>query len=401
MCVKGELMKKEKKLVTLILTLVMVLGLFGSVATGAKELPGTTPANPVIKLKKVNNGTSIKVNISATKYAAGYEVYFRYTKSNSLYSGYGTARESVNIQKPMTDEDKKYYKEEPESYRPKYVYSSVSDDDYKLYHTIEKDGTKSRSITISNLPVGTYSVKVRAYNIYGDSKYYSDYVEKSITLKMSSGAGEGYKKTYDFASLKKGDTFKFGAYEQDNNLTNGMEPIEWIVLSKTKSKMLVVSKYILDSGVAYNNTKNSWGEIQYSYWENSTLREWLNKKFYKTAFNKNEQKLIKTTKLDNYDNPYTKAKAGEDTKDKIFILSLIEATDKKYGFKEDYSVADPKRTVESTEYASVISSGFWYLRSQNSLVERNGAINLYDYDFSGWMYAGGYVGIRPAMVISL
>ena len=393
-------MKFKKKLLSVMLATVMILGILGNVAAGAKELPGTTPANPVIKLKRVNNGNSIKITINATKNAAGYEVYLRYTKGNSLYSGYGMARESVSVEKPLTDEEKKYYKEYPDEYRAEYIYLNLTDKEYKLYQTIEKDGTKNRSVTISNLPVGEYSVKVRAFNRYGDSLYYSDYTEKNINIKMSSGAGKGYKETYDFSNLKKGDTFKFGAYEQDNNLTNGMEPIEWIVLSKTKSKMLVVSKYILDSGIGYNNERDTYGTVKYSDWENCSLRKWLNKKFYKTAFNKNEQKLIKTTKLDNYDNPYTKAKAGEDTKDKIFILSLMEVTDKKYGFKEDYSKSDSKRTVEGTEYANLFSWGYWYLLTQSAVVDKDGVIS-FDYFFEDWMYGGGYIGIRPAMVISL
>ena len=31
--------------------------------------------------------------------------------------------------------------------------------------------------------------------------------------------------------LKKGDIVVFGSYEQDNNPTNGQEPIEWIILA--------------------------------------------------------------------------------------------------------------------------------------------------------------------------
>ena len=32
-----------------------------------------------------------------------------------------------------------------------------------------------------------------------------------------------------------GDTVVFGSYEQDNDLTNGQEPLEWIVL-KTEER---------------------------------------------------------------------------------------------------------------------------------------------------------------------
>ena len=44
-----------------------------------------------------------------------------------------------------------------------------------------------------------------------------------------------------------GSIFIFGTYEQDNDTTNGKEPIEWIILDKRDDGSLVLmSKYALD-----------------------------------------------------------------------------------------------------------------------------------------------------------
>ena len=51
----------------------------------------------------------------------------------------------------------------------------------------------------------------------------------------------------DFSLISKGDYFTFGAYEQDNNLANGPEPIEWIVLAKEEKKILIISRYGIDA----------------------------------------------------------------------------------------------------------------------------------------------------------
>ena len=83
-----------------------------------------------------------------------------------------------------------------------------------------------------------------------------------------------------------GDTVFIGKYEQDNDLTNGKEPIEWIVLKKTDDKRaLLISKYALDRkqfNVSDSNVD----------WTSSSLYKWLNGEFMDEAFGKNEKSLI-------------------------------------------------------------------------------------------------------------
>ena len=80
--------------------------------------------------------------------------------------------------------------------------------------------------------------------------------------------------------LYVGDEFTLGTYEQDNNLDNGAEDIEWIVLEKTgDNEYLCISKYVLDAQFFGKDNL----EIR-NRWSTSYLREWLNNSFYNTAF---------------------------------------------------------------------------------------------------------------------
>ena len=202
---------------------------------------------------------------------------------------------------------------------------------------------------------------------------------------------------------------KFGSYEQDADFKNGMEPIEWIVLSKTKSEIFVVSKYLLDI-VPYNFDPAS--DYMGTTWEKCSLRKWLNENFYNAAFNAEEKKLIKSTTVENYDNGVDGTKAGEDTIDKIFLLSMDDLVNKKYGFDKDYTKKDKNRTCYPTKYcAARLSSGenetkttdpLWYfLRTPADYYWSAVSVG-----FEGEVNPKGYqaswpLGDRPAMVISI
>ena len=63
-----------------------------------------------------------------------------------------------------------------------------------------------------------------------------------------------------------GDIITFGRYEQDNNMKNGPEGIEWIVLEVQEGKAFLVSRCGLDM-IQYH-TKNA--EIT---WEECSIRQ--------------------------------------------------------------------------------------------------------------------------------
>ena len=115
------------------------------------------------------------------------------------------------------------------------------------------------------------------------------------------------------------DTVTFGSYPQSDTNGNKKEPIKWIVLEKDEinHKALLLSKYILDCQ-CYNEN------FGYVTWENCTLRRWLNNTFYNNAFSSIEQNKIQTTNVINNNNILYNINGGNETYDKLFLLSIDE-----------------------------------------------------------------------------
>ena len=89
-------------------------------------------------------------------------------------------------------------------------------------------------------------------------------------------------------------------------------------------------------------------------WETCTLRTWLNEDFYTTAFSKKERGYIAETLVKNEDNPEYGTVGGNDTRDKVFLLSIGEATTY---FDPDPDAYGPARRAKVTEYAK--AQGGW------------------------------------------
>ncbi len=135
------------------------------------------------------------------------------------------------------------------------------------------------------------------------------------------------------------DIVLFGHYEQDNDISNGKEIIEWIVLDVQEDQALLLSKHGLDK-MDYG-TRNAG-----TAWEKSVVRKWLNKNFLNEAFTAEEQKAILMTNVDNskkQGNSEWKTKGGKNTKDKLFLLSYHEAF-------EQYFTSDEERLCTPTDY---------------------------------------------------
>lgn len=79
----------------------------------------------------------------------------------------------------------------------------------------------------------------------------------------------------DYSDYHVGDIIVFGTYEQDGNLENGAEPIEWIVINETDDDLLLMSKYILDA-MAYKSIDDK------TSWKTSELRRFLVGEFYES-----------------------------------------------------------------------------------------------------------------------
>ena len=88
-----------------------------------------------------------------------------------------------------------------------------------------------------------------------------------------------------FTDVSIGDTIAFGRFEQDNDISNGPEKIEWIVLNQDGDTFLVISKYVLDCQ-RYNQ---AWEDVNYL---TCSLGTWLNGPFLENAFTEAEQAEI-------------------------------------------------------------------------------------------------------------
>lgn len=350
-----------------VLIMVFVLSLIFEVPYGV-HAEGNTGAKPQFSLKKINNGTGVRITIQPFTYANRYNILI--TKANNAYSSYICQ-------------------------------------DVEHNHNIgelKENGNEKRTYTIKGLPKGTYSIAVEAVPKTGILLIRSE--EKKVKI---SAPKEVEKKTkqYDFSKAKVGDIITFGSYEQDDDMNNGQEDIEWIVLGKTKKDIFVISKYILDT-VPYHN------EWEDTTWEKCTLRKWLNKVFYNTAFTKDEQAMIKKTALKNSKDE-NDTKGGKDTKDRIYLLSTQDILDSKYGFSDSINQKDINKRTAPTEFALVQGTetedkttsegkngGWWWLRTPGNSsnmaasVSGDGSVNAF-----GTGVFSSLIGVRPVMHISL
>ncbi len=120
-----------------------------------------------------------------------------------------------------------------------------------------------------------------------------------------------YKALYpQMADAAVGETFLWGAFEQNGDPSDGAEDIEWIVLKEEDGKKLVLAKNIL--GTVCFDAKD------YAVWNQCLLRMWMNNDFYNNAFTKEERACISLKTIDN--------SLGGDTQDYVFALSEEEAS---------------------------------------------------------------------------
>ncbi len=193
-----------------------------------------------------------------------------------------------------------------------------------------------------------------------------------------------------------GDSVYFGSYWQTGKKED-MEAIEWRVLAKEDNKILVISQYILEEE-PYDEQKS-----ENVTWETCTLRGWLNSTFFHIAFCADERSMILSSKVTADKNPdYDDIDPGNDTTDKVFLLSISET--------EKYFYWAYKRKCDMTDHVCAQQFyyykinghpyGTWVLRTPGvyscASVSTDGLINSSGrYD----LYASS--GIRPAMWISL
>jgi len=196
--------------------------------------------------------------------------------------------------------------------------------------TLVLSSTKKGSITI---PDGNYT-KIILYVDLPEGKLINKGTFKSVhnglvaanssTHIIVKAADKAYHSLKNEDQVKLGDIICFGSYEQDNNLKNGSEGIEWYVLAKKGNMLQVISCRALKFK-DYEDDAGYWDSIP--DWNRCSVRNWLNNEFYTEAFNEQDALHIATTRFVEYakyaDEVYS-GYYGYTTNDKVFLLSKQE-----------------------------------------------------------------------------
>lgn len=280
--------------------------------------------------------------------------------------------------------------------------SLIDSGDYEAAYTLLEEIGNSDAIASDKYDRATKLIDSGDYEaayLLLDGLAYKDSSEKLQSIKP-------YLHQFLLSKASVGDNIFFGSYEQDGDSSNGKEDIEWLVLAKENGKLLVISKYALDSQ-PYNPDSQPYNLLRtypttYTTWGECSLRAWMNGAFLNNAFSADEQSKIVTASSSADKNPIYSTHPGFATTDKVFLLSITEA--------EKYFSSDSARQCKSTKYA--IANGayvdddngncWWWLRSpgayQNdaAYVDHDGSVVCY-----GNYVDNDYVCVRPALWIDL
>ncbi|MCR4925637.1 MAG: DUF6273 domain-containing protein [Clostridiales bacterium] len=244
---------------------------------------------------------------------------------------------------------------------------------------------KGSAVTVDE----SVSITVGAFTYYkgSDNCWYAKLAENAY--------GSGYTYSDESTVGQGGTSYKYFK----------VEPIKWRVLTDNYSgKKLLLAESIL-IGKRYAASSNNYA--------NSEIRAWLNDGFLNAAFISSQQSAIATTTVDNSAASTTDSGgsitqatsyACENTSDKIFLLSELEATTSAYGFDVyDAEGGGNARIRKTTDYAKASGaqqSGWWWLRSP---CDSSGDVR----DVNGWgntenlntvSHSGG--GVVPALSVN-
>lgn len=209
---------------------------------------------------------------------------------------------------------------------------------------------------------GKYEEAIVAFEAMGDYKDSAEYAEKA-------------KKAYldeNLSSIEVGNIISLGKYEQDSNLENGAEPIEWQVLDVQNGKALLISKFALESK-QYHEIPDEGLYKMSTTWEECSLREWLNNDFLNNSFYEFEKELVLKTDVtvDEYPDGYHIYNTSADN---VFILSFDEI--------KTYLPGPEDRKLIATEY----------LKEKGIRMSKEGFVEWVTLDVGH--YEGNYIAVN-------
>ena len=304
----------------------------------------------------------------------------------------------MNVVKREPDDEKETEQEKKE------IYLNVNDSDYEAYGILLKEaGCVTESYLVRD-GVIELNISCRGHSFsftYDPENHTAEVVYpegvSGIVVETASLAQE------EQDPLSDREYMVFGSYPQQKD-GEDRTPIEWIVLAREGSKVLLLSRYGLDAWQFHHKGQTvTWGR--------SSIRNWLNYNFLKSAFTEKEQSAIIVTNVDNSKSQGQEGcrlSGGSNTKDRIFLLSYHEA------FRQ-YLTSDAERICYPTEYAAArgayesryyarekADSVWWWLRSPGDPAIYNYAwyVNYDGTDHNVFVYSNPGT-VRPALWLDL
>ena len=257
----------------------------------------------------------------------------------------------------------------------------------------------------------------------GDWMKYADIIFEGKKYRAVTFSEYRPERTNDINSTENSEQDENG-YTINNVYFFKYESLKWRVLNPLDG--FLMCENLIDCQ-AFNNTvyfdeglDDFYQDVSCKAYANnykvSSIRSWLNGSFYDIAFIADEYVKIKSTNLDNscwtsdshkYD--------GENTDDKIFLLSYSTITNESYGFLGTYG-SDPYRSSICTDYAECQGlrvhfefkdyngDSNWLLRSSGDVSGSEGSCIGVEGTLSPMDPAIGVncnTGIRPALKLNM
>lgn len=251
--------------------------------------------------------------------------------------------------------------------------ASNTENGSSTFHAKEATSGSEATYTINN--GGTENIAVGDVVASFESNL-TDTQEATLTFSAPEGATYagahtevltfGIRASNQYLDAAVGNTVTFGNYD-------------WYVIAKTDTTATLLMKDVMEKK-AYHSGGNGSGIT----WADCSLRTYLNNTFY-NSFSDTERAMIAETTCPVPTNPDYSTNAGNETKDKIYLLSIAEAQ----------AIAN-----NSALGASVLkseSSSVWWLRSPGDISGRAAAVGSDGSLITSGNYVGIASGVRPAL----
>lgn len=290
------------------------------------------------------------------------------------------------------------------------------------YTFVQGDYTESYPFSVSSAD-SRFSVDIPADNALGIVGCEGDYaleggvLKLDITTRFSSGGSYAYTAECEKAAgepaeepseepseepadapeaegaaLAVGDTVILGRYDQDNDASNGAEPIEWRVLKIDGDDATLITVYSLDA-MSYDDASED------VTWETCRLRRWLNDNFLNAAFTDAERAMLETVTVRAAGNPQYACDAGNDTQDVVFLLSIDEVETLFPSDEAQIAYATETAKANGAWLGSDNGASWWWLRSPGSGNDRAAGVkSVGSVRYDGDSVTAADSAVRPAVV---